>query len=398
MSEKNKESENVETTQEASGSVVEEDEVDGVTMVDVLKEEEALEEDAAAVLGNVSDSSCSYSLGYMSRQPLYACQECAVLSPDADVTKPQIGVGVCLACSYQCHEGCNLIELYTKRNFRCDCGTDKMRKKCQLEPNKEANIFNKYNQNFSGVYCTCNRPYPDPDDPVDDLMIQCVVCEDWFHGRHTNMPNNKLPDEELYAEMICFQCVGKLDFLRSYQGLAVTVAKKIKDSDENINKDVDVTHDSDDSKKTEPTSTATFNCKLLPKEDTAESTVVSSMFLPENWRLSLCTCPSCTTLYKDLKVEFLTDVKDTVQFYESQSKTEKKNTMEHGMEALSRMDRIKQVEAIHSYNNMKQNLMDYLSKFADNKKVVREEDIKEFFENMKNKKPRISGPPPSNCK
>ena len=53
MSEKNKESENVETTQEASGSVVEEDEVDGVTMVDVLKEEEALEEDAAAVLGKI---------------------------------------------------------------------------------------------------------------------------------------------------------------------------------------------------------------------------------------------------------------------------------------------------------------------------------------------------------
>merc|ERR1719342_1664356 len=115
--------------------------------------------------------------------------------------------------------------------------------------------------------------------------------------------------------MICFQCVGKLDFLKSYQGLAVTVVKKVKDSD--------VTHASDDSKKTEPTSTATVNCKLLPKDDTAESTVVSSMFLPENWRLSLCTCPSCTTLYKDLKVEFLTDVKDTVQYYESQSKTEK---------------------------------------------------------------------------
>ena len=140
-----------------------------------------------------------------------------------------------------------------------------------------------------------------------------------------------------------------LDFLKSYQGLAVTVVKKVKDSDENINKDIDVTHASDDSKKTEPTSTATFNCKLLPKEDTAESTVVSSMFLPENWRLSLCTCPSCTTLYKDLKVEFLTDVKDTVQFYESQSKTEKKNTMEHGMEALSRMDRIKQVTFYQSH-------------------------------------------------
>ena len=42
-----------------------EDEVEGgegVTMLDVLQEEEALEEDAAAVLGNVSDSSCSYGL------------------------------------------------------------------------------------------------------------------------------------------------------------------------------------------------------------------------------------------------------------------------------------------------------------------------------------------------
>ena len=71
-------------------------------------------------------------------------------------------------------------------------------------------ILLKNHVSFPGVYCTCNRPYPDPEDPVDDLMIQCVVCEDWFHGRHTNMPDNKLPDEELYAEMVCFQCVGKL--------------------------------------------------------------------------------------------------------------------------------------------------------------------------------------------
>ena len=41
---------------------------------------------------------------------------------------------------------------------------------------------------------------------------------------------------------------------------------------------------------------------------------------------------------------------------------------------------MKQVEAIHSYNNMKENLMEYLAKFADNKKVVREDDIKTFFE------------------
>ena len=68
---------------------------DGVTMLDVLQEEEALEEDAAAVLGNVSDSSCSYSLGYLRRQPLYACRDCCREGESA---------GVCLACSYHCHE------------------------------------------------------------------------------------------------------------------------------------------------------------------------------------------------------------------------------------------------------------------------------------------------------
>ena len=86
------------------------------------------------------------------------------------------------------------------------------------------------------------------------------------------------------------------------------------------------------------------------------------------------------------------------------------------MEALGQMGRVQQVvdlekmwncytdfhlqvEAIHSYNAMKDNLMEYLAKFANSKKVVREEDIKEFFEGMKkNKKMKAGGPPPSSCK
>lgn len=47
----------------------------------------------------------------------------------------------------------------------------------------EINSLNSYNQNFTGVYCTCKRPYPDPEDNTDDEMIQCIICEDWFHGR-----------------------------------------------------------------------------------------------------------------------------------------------------------------------------------------------------------------------
>ena len=71
---------------------------EGVTMLDVLEEEEALDDDCAAVLGGFSDSSCTYSLGCLPRQPLYACRDCSQGDSRA---------GVCLGCSYQCHEVSN---------------------------------------------------------------------------------------------------------------------------------------------------------------------------------------------------------------------------------------------------------------------------------------------------
>lgn len=116
--------------------------------------------------------------GYIKRQALYACLTCVPESKD----KPEKRAGVCLACSYKCHDGHDLIELYTKRNFRCDCGTSKILMiRCKLDANKmEDNDKNTYNQNFSGVYCVCHRPYPDELDHIQDEMIQCVFCEDWL--------------------------------------------------------------------------------------------------------------------------------------------------------------------------------------------------------------------------
>lgn len=45
----------------------------------------------------------------------------------------------------------------------------------------QANNLNVYNQNFKGLYCSCKRPYPDEGNT--DEMIQCIVCEDWFHSK-----------------------------------------------------------------------------------------------------------------------------------------------------------------------------------------------------------------------
>ena len=76
---------------------------------------------------------------------------------------------------------------------------------------KQEENNNSYNQNFTGLYCTCSRPYPDPEDPVEDVMVQCVVCEDWYHGRHLarDSTTSVCPAEEFYEEMICYQCVER---------------------------------------------------------------------------------------------------------------------------------------------------------------------------------------------
>uniref|UniRef100_A0A7N8WT32 Putative E3 ubiquitin-protein ligase UBR7 n=1 Tax=Mastacembelus armatus TaxID=205130 RepID=A0A7N8WT32_9TELE len=178
-----------------------------ISLVDVLEEDEELEEEASAVLAGSDSDHCSYPQGYVKRQALYACSTCTPKDGEA--------AGVCLACSYKCHEGHDLFELYTKRNFRCDCGNTKFAElQCKLYPDKdEVNSLNKYSHNFFGVYCTCGRPYPDPDDQVEDQMIQCVVCEDWLHGRHLGCV---VPDSVELQEMICESCMNKNSFLWTY--------------------------------------------------------------------------------------------------------------------------------------------------------------------------------------
>ena len=110
----------------------------GISMVDVLQDEESLEADAKAVLGNADDKNCTYhSGGYMKRQALYSCltciKDCSEQSKGCFESK---GAGICLACSYHCHEDHELVELYTKRNFRCDCGNSKLDNECKLANDK----------------------------------------------------------------------------------------------------------------------------------------------------------------------------------------------------------------------------------------------------------------------
>lgn len=89
-------------------SSIEDLEENSITMVDVLHEELSIESDVKALLGAADDKNCTYSLGYVGRQALYSCLTCIPKSSN-------VMSGICLACSYHCHEGHKLIELYTKR-------------------------------------------------------------------------------------------------------------------------------------------------------------------------------------------------------------------------------------------------------------------------------------------
>ncbi|KAL5008060.1 hypothetical protein ScPMuIL_013641 [Solemya velum] len=402
----------------------------GISMVDVLEEEKQLEDDANAVLGDSDDKNCTYPRGYLQRQALYACQTC----------RPQCEqpAGICLACSYECHEGHDLIELYTKRSFCCDCGNSKFPNlKCKLSPVKDAvNSKNRYNQNFHGVYCTCARPYPDPDDDVEDEMIQCVVCEDWYHGRHLGMAD--LPSHSNFEEMICRLCMEKHGFLWAYH--VSSLGTVVSGGDESANIDVDSCHgqtsdrtngnmqqcsnseqalpgESPEKQKpingsqsscTEPSTDGSQSslesseiCRLSELRKREINTEKSGAFWSSGWRKKLCKCGKCMTMYREEGVVFLLEEGDTVHAYEERGKARHNTESQYdqGMRALSSMDRIQQVEVIHGYVDLKSELSSYLQKFAENKKVVREEDIKEFFTEMEaRKKRRLGGGIQYNCK
>lgn len=394
-------------------------------------------------------------MGYVKRQALYACNTC--VGPDAEPA------GVCLACSYACHEGHNLYELYTKRNFRCDCGNGSFPSSnpCRLCPQKDArNVENKYNHNFHGRYCTCQRPYPDPDDDVEDEMLQCIMCEDWYHGRHIG---GDMPENRDYYEVVCTGCMNKHSFLWHYFAHELSLCEKDKTLDEDNLKSTTEENSSasasvekngvkEEGKTEDNTSGAGISVGVAAasngtahpvKQEGAESSNgdascswqvsrpvkrereaendlpwISECILrrlqssgggdvkeesrnecaywPRGWRSRLCHCMQCLAMYSEQRCLYLLDEEDTVQSYEEKGKAARAEAPAGDplMSALGTLGHVQQIEAIRGYNNLKTELVDFLKKFADNRKVVREEDVWEFFNNMQaRKRQKVSGVP-----
>ncbi|GJP30972.1 hypothetical protein CLOM_g7533 [Closterium sp. NIES-68] len=473
-------------------------------------------EEALAVLGADDPDKCTYDMGYRKRQALYSCLTCVpppkipTLPKETEGSEGERGAssrvdlkdilsgdwnpaGICTACSLKCHDGHELVELYTKRRFCCDCGTSKFQgsvaPSCQLQPEKEPlNERNEYSQNYAGVYCNCRRPFPDPEAEArgeDEDMTQCIVCEDWFHDHHLGLePGFEAPEH--FTDLICGHCAStKCRFFKLYPHLLVA-PESVSDapSDGDGNKPKAVTNESDDvngddgpgsgvcgdvseaacghqaaevvdaaiSKQPglpngggpdvsaglgsavahseadcklasalggqtigsafkraigESTSTANVEHPLADRDvaDCSSNVVADAkaiadlakaefgpLFLTEGWRASICSCRQCTRFYEEQGVDFLVDVEDSIKFYEDEAKKIRQQKEEEAnaqVEAqFQSMDRVAQLEIIHGLNTFKSDFAKFLEKHAGTDHVITAQDVQQFAEEQKAKRPR----------
>nr|GMD03333.1 putative E3 ubiquitin-protein ligase UBR7 [Ipomoea batatas] len=296
-----------------------------VSIGEYLKDVEEQELEADLVLGGDEGKECTYNNGYMKRQAIFSCLTC---TPDGNA-------GVCTACSLSCHDGHEIVELWTKRNFRCDCGNSKFGEFfCKLLASKDVeNPQNLYNHNFRGLYCTCGRPYPDPDAEEQAEMIQCCVCEDWFHEEHLGLESSDMQvprDEEgepIYEEFICQGCASVCSFLMLYPPTvfasvpqkSATSSLKEKEVAENLLLGKGI-HEENDGKTTTMNhcngvaggSSEKCVLGLNLSEAVAKLEKSKPMFLCKNWREVLCRCQNCVDFYNQKGVGYLLDPEDTI--------------------------------------------------------------------------------------
>ncbi|KAI5295913.1 hypothetical protein KEM52_006505 [Ascosphaera acerosa] len=210
------------------------------------------------------------------KQTIFSCLTCNPPPPPTDeqALRAYTPAGVCYACSISCHGDHELAELFTKRDFECDCGTTRIQSvtPCTLRldattgekggvRNEPARQGNRYNHNFQNRFCGCGEIY-NPDDEKG-IMFQCLglgACgEDWWHPEcllglsrtssvtakveqdgeskaghstrdsvadsvepvedHDEIPLPEgFPGEDDFEALICYRCIDANPWLKKYAG------------------------------------------------------------------------------------------------------------------------------------------------------------------------------------
>ncbi|CAF0822703.1 unnamed protein product [Rotaria sordida] len=365
------------TNQTTTNDEEEEEIVTCSELLEQIDDEEAELDRERALYGNCDTDTCTYSQGYVQRQALFVCMTCY------NNGNGQLA-GICAACAFHCHSNHEINELYTRRFFRCDCGNSKLsHQPCKLYPNKDPiNTANKYDDNFRGLYCTCKRPYPDKESPTaDDSMIQCMICEDWFHSQHLGVP---LPMEENEADqldMICQACIMKYPFLIHYDESRTITSPPVENN----------------------AAASNSPACLLISNNSNDSKELHTIFLRDGWRKRLCRCVQCRKLYDDSNLTVVFNDDDAIQEYEKQAlaKSENLDADKILTDSLQKLDHVKKLEVLHGINEFKKSLSDFLRDKANGDGILTANDVTTFFAELQEKRKeqkRTIFVPPDNCK
>ena len=372
---------------------------DSITVIDYMREQQRLEIEARTLLPYSPDV-CTFSKGPL-RQSVFWCRTCSKNNIDkgeqekGDSSEP---AGICYTCSILCHGSHDLVELFEKRNFTCDCPTVRIPFKCTKSGTKyPSNQNNSYNHNFKGLFCHCNEAYDIEQETR--LMIQCLSCEDWFHGPCIK---GTIPDEDSFEYFICRECVCMLPWMREYIGVS-GILGNFNNIDENSDKEY---HNADDlgtmaerdygrnlKRKERTTNDIHLYLKRkIPKPDEESAQLDECewkklrvyngptedlvLFLPKDFRDCLCTCVRC--IDRSSSKPYLYVHEDTYSPPRSRSLspvTSEGSKAEAEQRALSALPREKALEGIRAYIELKDKLTSFLQPYAEGKKIVCAEDI-----------------------
>lgn len=444
---------------------------DLITAVDYLESQRQLEQEARSLMP-FDPTECTYSKGEL-RQPVYACLTCSKLQNNHEF----VPIGVCYSCSIQCHADHDLVELFSKRNFTCDCGTTRMshvpRGGCTLRHHHQQSrrssnhssgslapvlraglgnsseslrdrrnslesthslpaddipaLGNSYNQNFQGLFCSCSEPY----NPLDEsrVMIQChfgFVCgEDWYHEdcilgvKPKPKPavpelENRLDDLAPPAEdaqleplkqvspvkpdtppqpspfpnlddfdlFICWKCVevfpAVFDELVQHSDIVLKKLPyhQVLSIDEwNIANERQPSEEGPQMKKMKTENPSTLRYSVFLKNGFQDHM--------KQLRRSLEQQKTKSRL-----LEFLTNYEylymdDPVYEPPADEDDDGSTLLDLGAEALHSLPREQAIEGLQVYDKIRSKLRDFFKPFAEEGKVVTEDKVREFFEQMK---------------
>ncbi|KAJ3378209.1 hypothetical protein HDU84_007831 [Entophlyctis sp. JEL0112] len=411
---------------------------DELTALDVLDRDAALVRAAARTLSAPVDN-CSRVRLRPHAQEVYSCLDCCF---------PAL---VCYACFVRCHTRHDAVHLGVRRNFLCQCVAIPD-SKCELAARcsdsaqhlSHSNSFDK--DVFLGLFCFCKTKYKDDDEPADSFMLQCCLCENWFHDRCIK----DCPDENSVGEFICKNCVAANLFLWLYSDQSVSEKFEfIVDSPSQENNSAEKTK----IEQQAPAATATATPPVLltpsrtkrPGEDTPlsngklsakrrslcltpranvvttpapamktanvvdaakqgsplescklsrsiasfesepSSTAKSAnLFCFDDWKTDLCRCSACMSHYEAAGLIHLVEKSESDDAEEPEADADAgKSLFEMGMKALDKLPRMKALDGVYAYERMAAFSKEYLRRFAEEGRVVTKEDIEEMFEELK---------------